>query len=60
MKNKYSNKSRLLFTDTGSLIYKTETENIYDDISKSKKCLILIFIVKAKYYDDSNGWVVGE
>ena len=60
MKNKYGNKSRLLFTDTDSLIYKTETENVYDNISKSKKCLILVFIVKSKYYDDSNGWVVGE
>ena len=55
MKNKYGNKSRLLFTDTGSLIYKTETEHVYDDISETKKCLILIFIVKAKYYDDSDG-----
>ena len=60
MKNKYGNKSRLLFTDTDSLIYKTETENVYDNISKSKKCLILVFIVKSKYYDDSNWWVVGE
>ena len=37
IKNKYGNKSRLLFTDTDSLAYKIETENVYDDFSKNKE-----------------------
>ena len=37
MKNKYGNKSRLLFTNTDNLVYEIETENVYDDFSKNKK-----------------------
>ena len=33
IKPKYSNKARLLFTDTNSLCYKTQTEDFYKDIS---------------------------
>ena len=48
-KNKYGNKSRLLFTDGDSLIYEIKTEadfhaNVHADFSKDKKCLILIII----------------
>ena len=34
--SEYGNKSRLLFTDTDSLLYKVETENVYDEFSKNK------------------------
>ena len=37
IKNKYSKKIRFLFTDTDSLLYETETENVYGDFSKNKK-----------------------
>ena len=34
---KYDNKSRLLFTDTYSLMYEIKLENVYEDFSKGKK-----------------------
>ena len=40
IKEKYSNNSRLLFTDTDSLIYKIKTEDVYGDFSKDKKFFI--------------------
>ena len=50
---KYDNKSKLIFKDTGSLIYETETENVYDDFSTLR-----YYFAKSKYYDDSNILVV--
>ena len=37
IKNKYGNKSRLLFTDTERMVYEIETENVYGDFSKNKE-----------------------
>ena len=36
-KNKYGNSSRLLFTDTGSLMYEIKTEDVYGDFSNNKE-----------------------
>ena len=36
IKHKYGNKSRLMFTDTDSLMYEIETVNVYDNFSRSK------------------------
>ena len=36
-KNKYVNNSRLMFTDTGNLLYEIKTEDIYKDFSNKKK-----------------------
>ena len=44
IKNKYNNKSTLLLTDTDRLLYEIKTENVYDDFSRTKKCLILVII----------------
>ena len=33
IKNKYDNKSKLLFTDTDSLMHEIKTENVYEDFS---------------------------
>ena len=44
IKKKYSNNSRLLFTDTDSLIYEIKTEDVYGDFSKDKKFFILVII----------------
>ena len=44
VKNKYGNKSRLLFTDTNSLIYEIKAEDAYKDFSKDKKSLILVIV----------------
>ena len=37
IKNKYDNKSELLFTDTDSLLYKMKTENVYEDFCSDKE-----------------------
>jgi len=34
IKNKYGNKSKLMFTDTDSLLYQIETDDFYKDITK--------------------------
>ena len=36
IKNKYGNNSRLLFTDTDSLMYESKTEDVYKDFSNNK------------------------
>ena len=37
IKNKYDNKSRLLFTDRYSSVYEIETKNVYDDFNQNKE-----------------------
>ena len=37
IKNTYDSNSRLLFTDTDSLMYEIKTEKFYEDHSKGKK-----------------------
>ena len=37
IKKKYGDKTKLLFTDTDSLMYEIKTENVYKDISKDVK-----------------------
>ena len=37
IKNKCRNKSKLLFTDTGSLIYETKSEDVYEGFSSNKE-----------------------
>ena len=50
IKNKYSNETRLLFTESDSLMWKIKTEMF--DFSN--------FSAKSKYYDNSNTLVVGK
>ena len=60
IKNKYGNKSRLLFTDTASLMYEIETKNVYDDSYKNKEIFDFSnYSSKSKYYD-SNASIVGK
>ena len=37
LKTKNGNSSRLLFTDTDSLVYKIKTEYVYEDFSSNKE-----------------------
>ena len=37
IKNKYRNNSRLLFTDTDSLMYENKTDDVYEDFNKDKE-----------------------
>ena len=42
IKNKYGNNSRLLFTETNSLMYEIKTKNAYKDFSNDKEMIDLI------------------
>ena len=44
IKNKHSNNSRLLFSDTDSLMYEIETEDFYKGFSNDKEILIFVII----------------
>ena len=37
IKNKNGNKSKLLFTDTDSLMHEIKTEDVYEDFSNDKE-----------------------
>ena len=55
IKNKYDNKSKLLFTDTDSLMYEIKTRDVYDDFSSSKEMFDFTnYSTKSKYCDNSN------
>ena len=57
IKNKYVNKSKLLFTNTDSLMY--ETEDVYEDFSRDKEIFDFSnYSTKSKYYDNSNKLVI--
>ena len=62
IKNKYDNKSRLLFTDTDSLMYETKTKDVYgEDFSSNKKMFDFSnYSAKSKYHDDLNILVIGK
>ena len=61
IKNRYGNKSKLLFTDTGNLIYEIKTEDVYEDFSSNKEMLDFgNYSTKSKYYDDSNKLVIAK
>ena len=61
IKNKYDNKSKLLFTDTDSLMYEIKTENVFEDFSSDKELFDLNNCwTKSKYYDDANKSVIGK
>ena len=59
-KNKYGSNSRLLFTDTDSLIYEIKTEGVYEDFSNDKKCLTLVIIQQSQniMIIQTNYWLV--
>ena len=59
VKNKYDNNSKLLFTDTESLICEIKTEDVYGDFSSDKEMFDFSnYSTKSKYYDDSNRLVI--
>ena len=59
IKNKYGNNSKLLFTDTDSLMYEIKTEDVYEDFSNDKEMFKFNnYSTKSKYYDNSNKLVV--
>ena len=60
IKNKYGNKSKLLFTDN-DLMYENKTEDVYEDFNSNKKLFDFSnYWTKSKYSDDSNKLVTGK
>ena len=52
VKNKHGNNSRLLFTDSDSLMYQIKTEDIYEDYSSNReKFDFSNYLTESKYYD---------
>ena len=59
-KNKYGYKSRLLITNTDSLMHEIKTEDVYEDFSQDKKMVDFSnYSAESKYHDHSNKLVVG-
>lgn len=58
-RNEYGDKAELLFTDTESLTYETETENVYEDFCKDKGFLNFSKYAKeSKCYDETNNYFI--
>ena len=60
IKNKYDNKSKLLFTDTDSLLYEIKTKNAYKDLSSKKEMLDFSNYSTKSKHDNSNKLVIGK
>ena len=61
IKNKYDNKSKLLFKDTDSLMYEIKTGDVSENFSSNKEMYDFSnYSTKSKYYDDSNKLVIGK
>ena len=52
-KNKYDNKSNLLFIAIDNLMHEIKTEDVYEDFSSDKEMFDFSnYLNKSKYYDD--------
>ena len=61
IKNKFDNKSKLLFTITYSFIYEIKTEYVYEDFNSNKEMFNFSnFSSRLKFYDDSNRLIIGK
>ena len=61
IKNKYSNKLGILFTDTDLLMYEIKTEDIYEDFNSIKEMFDFSnYLTKSKYSNNSNKLVTGK
>ena len=47
---KYDSSAKFSFTDTGSLVYEIETDNVYEDFCKKTIYLTLKIILKIQTY----------
>ena len=61
IKEKYGDRAKLLFTDTDSLTYEIETEDVYQDFWNDKdKFDNSDYPKNSPYYDESNKKVIGK
>ena len=59
IKNKYNNKSELLFTDSRILMYETNIEDFYKDFSSDNEMFDFAnYSTKSKQYNNSNKLVI--
>ena len=58
IKRKYN--AKLLFTDTNSLVYKIQTDDVYEDFYKDKICLIKYYPKDSKFFDPVNEKATGK
>ena len=60
-RQKYLNKAKLLFTDTDSLTYEIEAEDVYRDFWNNKDRFdIGDYAADCKYFDKTNKKVIGK
>ena len=60
IKNKYGEKAKLLFTDTDSLCYEIEAEDVYQDFFNDKnKFDFSEYNKDSRFFDDTNKKVIG-
>ena len=61
IKNKYDSKSKLLFTDTDSLMCEIKAEDVFEDFSSDKEMFDSSnYSTKSKYNDNSNKLIIGK
>ena len=61
IKNKYAINSRLLFSETDSLMYEIKTEDVYQDFSKHKEIFDFSnYSAESKCHNNSNKLVAGK
>ena len=61
IKQKYNEKAKLLFTDTDSLTYEIETEDVYSDFWKDKERFDNSdYPQESQYFDKTNKKVIGK
>ena len=60
IKNKYGDNAQLLFTDTDSLCYEVQTEDIYQDMYDNKEYFDLSDMKIKKFKDGKNKKVIGK
>ena len=61
IKNKYGDKAKLLFTDTDSLTYEIETDDVYQDLFNDKEKFDFSDYPKSsQYFDKTNKKVIGK
>ena len=61
IKNKYGDKAKMLFTDTDSLCYEIEDEDVYQDFFNDKeKFDNSDYNKRSKFFDDTNKKLIGK
>ena len=62
IKNKYGKKSKLLFTDTDTLMCEIKTDKAYENFNSDEVIMFDFssYPIKSKYYNDSNKLVIGK